>query len=133
MSQTPAEKVAEYQANCNGFENVYAHWMKRAVYSEGVKYVADTCGAYWLVDAIMSHITPRLLAAAEGFSVWTLKLNKTGSGCKLEATDGGKGEGAAKRLAFQRIEFTDFPVREITFFLEGTAETGYVLMLKEER
>jgi hypothetical protein len=31
------------------------------------------------------------------------------------------------------IPFTDFPVKEIVFYLEGTNEHGYVLMLKEER
>lgn len=126
--------VEEYRANCNGFDTVYSHPLRRGVvYSEGCRYVAETCGAYWLLDAIMSHITPRLLAGAEGFAVFTLKLNKTGSGAKLEANDGGKGDGGAKRLAFQRIEYTDFPVKEITFFLEGTDEHGYTLMLKEER
>lgn len=129
-----AKLVEEYQANCNGFETTYKHLFRRnVVYSAGVKFVAETCGAYWLVDLMMSHVTPKLLAGAEGFAVMTLKLNKTGNGAKFEANDGGKGEGGAKRLAFQKIEYTDFPVKEITFYLEGTDEHGYTLMLKQER
>lgn len=122
--------VEEYRTNCNGFDTVYKHSLRpKVVYSEGVKFVAETCEAYWLIDVLYSHITPRLLA--DGFAVMTLKLNKTGSGAKFEANDGGKGK--AKRLAVQNIPFTDFPVREIKFFIEGTDDDGYVLMLAEER
>lgn len=123
---TATENISEYIAQCNGFENTYRHWL-RGVYSEGVKYVADQAGAYWLIDAIMSHQTPKVLKACDGFQHWTLTKNKKGSGAKLVCTDGGVGS-HPRVLVTQKIPFTDFPLQSIEFFYENG-----VLMLKAER
>lgn len=123
---TATENISEYIAQCNGFENTYRHWL-RGVYSEGVKYVADQAGAFWLIDAIMSHQTAKVQAACDGFQHWTLTKNKTGSGAKLVCTDGGRG-GKPKIVVKQAIEFTDFPMQSIEFYYENG-----VLMLKAER
>lgn len=125
----PMTEIRDYEANCNGSENVYSHWTRRLVYTDGVKFVADKVGAHWLVDAIASHqMTPKV--RAEVFQHWTLTKNKKGSGAVLTANDGGKGNGPVT-VAKQKIEFTDFPLPAggtIEFFLEDG-----VLMLKAER
>ena len=43
------------------------HWyrhgfFRRILYTDGIKYMAETGGAYWLLDAIASHITGKILA-----------------------------------------------------------------------
>ncbi len=123
-----AEEITGYLAQCNGFEQHYKHWLGRATYSAGVRFVAEAAGAYWLVDAIMSHQSPRLVAACQGLQFWTLSRNKTGSGAKLVCTDGGIGGSEPRVLVRQRIEFTDFPLSRIEFYVEGG-----VLMLAQER
>ena len=128
-TDTRVTEVNEYLANCNGCDTYYKHWMSRIVFSEGVKFVADKLGAYWLIDVVMSHqLNRKAIAAANGFQVWRLKLNKTGSGCVVTMDDGGQGDGA-KVLIRQRIPFTDFP-RGVDLVLY--VENG-CLMLKEER
>lgn len=126
---TPAEDITEYLANCNGFENHHVHPFGRGTtYSDGVKYVAEKAGAYWLIDAIMSHQSAKVKAACDGFQHWKLTKNKTGSGAKLVCSDGGKDGNKARAVVTQRIEFTDFPLPGIEFYLENN-----VLMLKAER
>ncbi len=63
----------------------------------------------------------------ETFQVWTLTLNKTGSGAKAEATDGGD-----TRIAVQRIPYTDFPLQTFKVYLEWNGRER-VLMLPAER
>lgn len=129
-TQTPAEKIAEYQANCNGTDTIHIYGMFRRQITDGVKFVAETASAYWLLDVVFSHqLNARAVRAANGFQVWRLKLNKTGSGCVVTMDDGGQDGGEAKVLIRQRIPFTDFPKGvDVVFYLEGG-----VLMLKEER
>lgn len=38
-----------------GTEHWYKHWLGGLLYTDGVKYVADQAGAYWLIDAIASY------------------------------------------------------------------------------
>lgn len=129
-TQTPAERINDYLAQCNGADTVYRHLFNRFVFTEGVKFVADVAGAYWLIDAVASHqLNHRAVAQANGFQVWRLKHNKTGSGAVLTMDDGGQDGGEAKVLVRQRIPFTDFPKGcEVVLYLEDG-----VLMLKEER
>lgn len=126
---TVANEINEYIANCNGTNNVYRHMFSRIVYTDGVKFVAEKAGAYWLIDAIMSHQTNRkAIAAANGFQVWKVTHNKRGSGCVLTMDDGGQGD-EAKVLIRQRIPFTDFPKGlDLVFYVEHG-----MLLLREER
>jgi hypothetical protein len=122
-------EVNDYLANCNGTDTLYKHWMSRIVYSGGVKFIADKLGAYWLIDVVLSHqMNRKAIAAANGFQVWRLTHNKTGSGCKVTMDDGGQ-DGPAKVLITQRIQFTDFPRGvEVVWYVENG-----VLLLREER
>lgn len=137
--KTDAEKanaVRTYAAQCNGSEDFHRHTLaRRMVYTNGVRYVAETCGAWWLVDAIASYIATTKRVQAEDFQVWTLHVAGE-SGAELVCTNGNEG---APAIARQKMGYTDFP-RELLpfrFFCErgelepGTA--GFVLMLPEER
>ena len=129
ISETAA-KIAEYQANCNGTDTIHQYGMFRSRISDGVKFVAETASAYWLLDVVFSHqLNFKAVRAANGFQVWRIAMNKTGTGCKVTMDDGGQNGGEAKILITQRISFTDFPKGvEVVMYLEGG-----VLMLREER
>ena len=91
-------------------------------YTDGVQYVIENGQAVWLIQAIFSHqITPKV--KREGFQVWRLK--KLSNSWELRCTDGGKGEEEAETetgniLAKQIIEYSDFPLDEITLYLENS-------------
>jgi hypothetical protein len=86
-----------------GTENWYRHTFVRNVhYTDGMLFVAERAGAYWLIDEIA------LAQKAEGalmngeFQVWTLIVE--GSTALLRCDDGND-----RCLLEKRIEYTDFP------------------------
>jgi hypothetical protein len=111
-------------AQFTGTTQWYKHWLKRFVYTDGVKYLADEGQAYWLIDAIASHQTKQLLSdpMLKEFQIWTLKVNLEDRTAKLiceRDTD--------DVVLTQEIDYTDFPLAEIKLYLaEG------VLMLTSE-
>ena len=99
-----------------GSEHWYRHGLvKRILYTDGAKYVADAGGAYWLLDEIALAQQYVKEVAAEGFQVWKLVLGE-GHSATLACEDG---NGTA--VYRKAIEFTDFPLPEITlWFTDNT-------------
>ena len=86
-----------------GSEHWYRHAMVRDVlYTDGVQYLAETAGAYWLIDEITFAQRFDKLLAAEEFQSHTATLT-----CE----DGNGGVVFTKA-----IEYTDFPLGEITLY-----------------
>lgn len=107
-----------------GSEQFYRHNINRKMlYTAGVKYVADS-GAYWLIDdiAIANMFEPML--TPEGFQVWT--LTKVGNAATLSADDGN-----GHMLYSKPIEYTDFPLDSIKFYVVDSEE-GSMMMLPSE-
>src|SRR5256885_1859168 len=93
MPATAAE-LREYIAQANGFETHYRHPLSGMSFSEGVKYIADEAGAYWLIDLILiASKFEHLQGKCEGLEFWVL-TTKNGQG-ELTCTDGGIGGGDA--------------------------------------
>ena len=98
-------------AQFTGSEHWYRHAMVRDIlYTDGVKYVAETAGAYWLIDEIALAQRFDKLIAAEEFQSWKLIVNANHT-ATLTCEDGDGGVVFTKA-----IEFTDFPLEEITLF-----------------
>jgi hypothetical protein len=99
----------------------YRHPLVRTVaYTDGAQYVAEHGGAYWLLDIIAT--SQRLPAVrAESFQTWklTVKSDRTG----VVTCEDGNG----REVHRQNLDFTDFPLPEITFYF-----TGNVIMLPTE-
>lgn len=122
----------EYVAGCNGT----LHWHKftignRYVATDGAKMLADTFGAWWLLEAIASYFyKPEV--RREPFQVWTLREQCSHSDALLICDDGN-----GKELATQRIPYTDFPRELMPFrlYCEATDIGGakFAIMLPEER
>ena len=66
-----------------GTEHYYPLWPK-VLLTDGTKYLAETVGCYWLMDAIASHVLH--LPNSEGFTSCSLTCTN-GSG-NLVITDG---------------------------------------------
>jgi len=116
-----AEKVREVQAHSvMGTVNYWRNPLfPKFNYTDGVKGVAEAAGAYWLIDAIMSHqAEPKVAAEARQF--WKLEYHRLENHWTLRGTDGDKGDGEVI-LAEQKIEFSDFPLDEFKiWFHYGT-------------
>lgn len=126
-----AEKAAvvrDYQRQANGFENHYSTPLHHFTYSTGVKLVAETCGAYWLIDAIASHQHTKSGLREQDFQAWALIYRAPTDDWLLRCEDGNENP-----LIDQEIAFSDFP-KELAaghgfrLWLENN-----VLFLPEER
>lgn len=87
---------------------------KRYVYTDGVRHVAQTGGAYWLIEKIFAcqSCVPGL--SQEEICFWSLTLNAEGKGAQLVCTDGNY-----KNLYSENIVFTDFPLKKIRFYFQN--------------
>ena len=104
-----------------GTETWWKHPIFRSyTYTDGVKYVADSCKAYWLIDAILSHQGNKKVSKQE-FQVW--KLTKQGDESWILACEDGNNH----KVVDQVIQFSDFPLNTITIWL-----TDRVLLLPSE-
>ena len=106
-----AAKITDALPRFSGTEHWYRHSLnRRMTFTDGVKYLADAAGAYWLVDEIaLRQIKPAV--RAQEFQVWKLAKNKSGNGATLTMEDGNK-----HVCHTARIPFTDFPLPEVTLW-----------------
>ena len=87
-----------------GTNYYYKHTLS-GTYTDGIKLMAETVEAYWLIDAIFSY------SRKEEFQIWTLVVRK-GRALLTMRED----KGAPKKVK-QKIEFTDFPEGRWKFYL----------------
>lgn len=109
-------------AEFTGTAQWYCHPMvKTILYTDGIKYVAEKAGAYWLIDEIaFQQIQP--LIRNEPFQVWTLKVKLDQSTAVLICDDGNG------RIVFKKeIAYTDFPLAELKMYV-----TDNVILLPGE-
>lgn len=92
-------------------EQHFRHGLVRNVfYSEGVKFLADKAGAYWLLDKIATS-QMELTIRTEPFQSW--RLTVADSRGRLTCDDG---NGVV--LHTEEIDFTDFPLDEVSIWVE---------------
>lgn len=97
-------------AQFTGTEQWYQHAIVRSVkYTDGAKYVAETGGAYWLLDQIAIAQRFELRLKTEAFQVW--KLTVMNGRAVLRCEDGNDNV-----LLTEKIPFTGFPLDEITLW-----------------
>jgi hypothetical protein len=97
-----------------GSETFFRHsLMRRIVYTEGVQYLAEAAGAYWLIDKIAtSQLEPHI--RDEEFQAWKLRVEGTKG--VLTAEDGNDGI-----IHKEKLDFTDFPLPSIDiYFTDNT-------------
>ena len=95
----------------------FRHMLNRSViYTPGVQYLAEAGGAYWLIDAIASYLSPgfvRQAAAADpriaAMHFWTLTLGEANTAV-LEA----RADSPCEPFVRQEIEYTDFPLETVS-------------------
>ena len=92
----------------------------RFTYTDGVKFVATECGAYWMIDYIVSYQSNKTFTN-EDFQVW--KFTKTsGDAMQVNVTNGNNG-----LIQETEIEYTDFPMQSIEIWVVN----GVILLPSE--
>lgn len=99
-------------AQFTGTEHLYRHGLVPSVlFTEGVKYVAEAAGAYWLLDEIALAQRYEAKVAAEEFQLWELKVADDATASL--ACDNGNGHTVYSKT----LPFTDFPAPGIKLYL----------------
>jgi hypothetical protein len=109
------------QAELNQFtgtEHYYRSAINRdVVYTDGVQYLAEKAGAYWLIDKIASLQREKTIRAdrmLNDMQFWTLRV--VGHGATLIC------ERDSNNVAYEeKIEWTDFPLPEVKLWVAPTA------------
>lgn len=121
MTNNPAD-LQESLAHFIGTINYHKHSSGIFVYTDGVHFLAEKAGAYWLLDLIASwQKRARKDRMLREFQLWELRVTRPSAAvvCLRDSDD----------EAFrQEIPFTDFPLNFIKLYLEAE-----VLMLPTER
>lgn len=118
--QDTPDEIESTLAQFGGGDVIYKH-IFGMMYTEGVRYMADACGAYWLIDVVASYQREKCIcgdAMLRKFQCWTLrKPSQRGDQSAPDAiVECWRDEGD---LAFaQSIEYTDFPLDGIKFYVE---------------
>lgn len=104
-----------------GTENYYRHGLlKNFRYTDGIKYLADETGSYWLVDVVASY---QLKHRNKPFQLWKIKVNKDDNSAVVTA----KEDIGLRPFVRQKIRYTDFPLEEFEFYVADG-----VILLKSE-
>ncbi|MEI6057204.1 MAG: DUF6876 family protein [Lentisphaerota bacterium] len=106
-SRSDINKMNELEANLRQFcgtENYYRHTLSRMLYTDGVQYLAEKTGAYWLIDAVASYQNSNLKEKYP-FQIWELKVNSDKS-CIITMIE----DISCPEIVHQEIEYTDFPL-----------------------
>lgn len=90
-----------------GTENYYQHAF-RMRYTDGVKYLAEVCECYWLLDIVASYQFKKRVRAAK-FQVYSLKVKDDEGLLTIQ-------DGNGNKLGSQKILFTDFPLESILLY-----------------
>lgn len=112
---------ASQLAYFNGTEHYY-RISHSVVITDGAKYVAETAGAFWLMDAIASYLPQ--FTGREEFVVARLNVKNTSADLTLD-------NGNNKVLDRQHISYTDFPLASFTLYACWSGDF-WVLMLPSE-
>ena len=103
----------------------YSPIFRNFVLTDGSKYLAEACDAFWLMDAIASNLPSY---KDEGFVVARLFVVDARASLTFD-------DGNGNILASQEIEFTTFPLDEITLYVipqDMGDEVVYVIFLASE-
>lgn len=108
------EEIGAFKAalrQFTGSDSFYRHALARSyVYTEGVQYLAEKAGAYWLLDHIVFNQTLDVLKG-QSFQHWKITVNEDQS-ARIAVEDGNDHE-----LTFFLLGYTDFPLSEFSLWL----------------
>ena len=118
-------EIQKNMAHATGSMSYTKHWLG-LILTDGIIQLREDADCFWLVDAIASY------KRKEEFQLWELETNlKEKSAVLTMKTDTNNPE-----LVRQEIEYTDFPLKKIQFYVQLGSIDGinpcYVMMLPSE-
>jgi len=100
-------------------------FLNKCLYTEGALDLAETCGAYWLLEAIESHQTNKVSRCP--FQVWRIEKQPDNSARLTMREDSGQ-----PVVVEQEIPYTDFPLDSYELWAVKNELDKHTVMLKSE-
>lgn len=100
-----ASEIKNELRQFNGTSQYYAHPFN-ICYTDGIKYMAEICSCYWLIDLVASWQTDSRVKVHE-FQVYKLRVQEDKSAIVTIE------DGNSNIIQSQKIEYTSFPLDEI--------------------
>lgn len=125
---TPEQLISNL-AQFTGTECYYRYGLGITFLTDGVKYLADNAGCYWLVDIIASYqrqLSKHADYRLQTIQFWKLKVNEDKSAVVTCVADSGE-----PPVITQKIDWTDFPLPEIDIWV-GVEPDKTVALLPSE-
>lgn len=119
-STSNPQKLQQELRAFTGTSQYFQHSMGSLLYTDGVRHLAISAAAYWLIDLIAS-LLPQL-NEDEYFFVWRLQVDRSDSSAVLICDDGND-----NILISNTIPYTNFPLDSLSLYL-----CDLVLMLPSE-
>ena len=117
---TDANKIINDLKQFTGTEQWYRNPLfPRFLYTDGIKYLAEKAGAYWLIDYIFSYQSIVKIKEQE-FQVWKIKVENNKATIRVE-------DGKDNLIKAFKVEYTDFPFSDFSLWF-----TENVLLLPSE-
>lgn len=108
--------LPHFTGDCERFRHALN---RHVIYTPGVQYLAETAGAWWLIDAIASHLgSPEFQAAVQkdprvqDLHFWRLDVSDDDSAVLTARADSD-----LPAFITQPIPFTDFPLPKIDLWV----------------
>lgn len=105
-----ATEIIENLGRFTGTENIYRVPIGNFLYTDGVRYMAEQCNAYWL----LTDSGIRCMAMIERSSLIRISITCGDNAATVEYTDGN-----GLMLHEHRYASTDFPLQALTLFFSG--------------
>lgn len=115
------ETTVQTEFDLSGFHGT-ENWYKNTfglLYTDGIAYLAEEAGAYWLIDLVDSY-QPKFKDVP--FQLWKIELVGDNSAIVTMRKDTDE-----PSLIMQKVEYTDFPLSELEFYCIDN-----VMLLKSE-
>ena len=120
----PKSEIKQALRQFTGTEAWHRH-LPGVLLTDGAKYLAEECGAYWLMDVIASHIPS--IPHDETFTIAQLTVNPMNKAFFTLADDAP----ATKIYANQSISYTDFPLDEVKLYVIREGNEWVILLPSE--
>jgi hypothetical protein len=119
------EELQSQLANFYGSENLYHRSTPILIYyTDGIKWLQENANCYWLTDLIASYQTTEFKKANDR-QFW--KLVVTDSSAVITCDDGDGNVSVA-----QSIDYTDFPLTDLSIWVEIQEEGRIFIYLPSE-
>lgn len=117
MADTERFNTGKFLSGLREFTGTMTHYNYMLGYrlTDGAKYVADECEAYWLMDVIVSYYFDKRINEFHGIQYWTLEVDLEESSGVVKCFTTNDKEPAI----VQQIRLTTFPIEKIELYCQN--------------